>query len=436
MFIRKLLSISCLIGCVFNFCRSKNSIKKIESLKFNNIQANDEDKEIVFGYEDILKTYYNLGVGDSLNPSKTFEQFFDSFYEEGSSRNLVEFTLELAEENDNLQNVYNIIYRENNISTISSSSSSGDADYILKNIENYQFTTKNSFSRTPFYSIYNYSSIKQGDDIVWETETIFNNAGHNALITDLKHKSSYGNYIETIEAVGGGVQYGFIDDVRITAYKCKILRVKGSDKEKVDKAVYFAWKQVGKRYNLNIFRLNTDINSNEWYCSELVYACWKYAGIDINGRNNAGNNHLLGCLPVDINNSSNTTELTVQPFDYLYLYNVKFSKNVWSFYFFNNNSHIISDIFYTGKMCNYKSLVKEKWFNLNKITNKREWNENFNFKKKLGNYQPYTGSEIGIKKDGDNNSFGIYYHTEHSVRYIIYSNISENGPLSIYEKRN
>ncbi len=37
-------------------------------------------------------------------------------------------------------------------------------------------------------------------------------------------------------------------------------------------AIEFCEGQVGKKYNLNIFRLNTSYYSESWYCSELNYA--------------------------------------------------------------------------------------------------------------------------------------------------------------------
>ena len=67
-------------------------------------------------------------------------------------------------------------------------------------------------------------------------ELFFWNAGHNALIAsinkerDVKNNESFENcmyfngvqhYIETIEAVGSGVRYGFLDDDRFVRYGVK-----------------------------------------------------------------------------------------------------------------------------------------------------------------------------------------------------------------------
>lgn len=111
--------------------------------------------------------------------------------------------------------------------------------------------------------------------------SFFFNAGHNAMIVDMAHSGYYGSYMQTIEAVGGGVQYGFLDDLRMAEYKIKILRVSGATSTVRNNAIYFIRAQLGKPYYLNTFRLNTSIDSLEWYCSELVYAAYKYAGIDI-----------------------------------------------------------------------------------------------------------------------------------------------------------
>lgn len=326
-------------------------------------------------YIDVLKTYYNLAIGDNENPSETFDEFYNSYYSETSDRNLYNFTLELAEENNNYTDVYTILFNnsENEINPISSSGGSGggstldDADYILKDSSNYSYTPQSAFGRQPYYSVYDYSAIKTGD-IVWETETIFFNAGHNALITSKQHSSSYGAYIETIEAVGGGVQRGFLDDLRMTSYKCKILRVSGRNDINTSNAIYFAKEQIGKKYSLNTFRLNTSINSTEWYCSELVYASWKFAGIDI-GVKKEGNKDVflsLGCLPSDINNSYNTFEISMPYYGFLSLGISAKNGNTWKIKIFNNSS-ISLEVEYNSKMCNYNDA--KEWKNLNDLKN-------------------------------------------------------------------
>ena len=161
-------------------------------------------------------------------------------------------------------------------------------------------------------------------------ELFFWNAGHNALIAsinkerDVKNNESFENcmyfngvqhYIETIEAVGSGVRYGFLDDDRFVRYGVKILRVTNAYYFR-HPAVSFAKEQFGKPYSLNISRSNTSIDSNEWYCSELVWAAYQYPSWDIcqiNGIKQGESGNTGGPLPWTIFVSDNTFELTFAP---------------------------------------------------------------------------------------------------------------------------
>lgn len=187
------------------------------------------------------------------------------------------------------------------------------------------------------------------------------------IVDDNQNSSSYGTYIQTVEAVGGGVARGFLDDYRMTFYKCKILRVVGSTTSKVSLMKYFAEKQLGKSYFLNTLRLNTSINSESWYCSELVYAAWKYAGVDIGvKKNSSGNDEYLslGCMPADINNSYNTYQLSMPEYGYLGLYVYKKSGNSWKIRI-HNTSSVSLTIYYNEKMCNFDDA--KNWTNLNNV---------------------------------------------------------------------
>lgn len=324
----------------------------------------------VLSYVDVLNTYYELAIGDTNKPTETFAEFYDSYYAEDSDRDLYKYTLDLAYDNDNFDNVYSTLYGGiGYASTFSSSSggsgsggsSSNDEDYILYDSCDYSSTPSSAFARHPYYSVYDYSSIKSGD-IVWETETILFNSGHNALIVDTEKRSELGFYLQTIEAVGGGVQRGFLDDLRMTKHKCKLLRVNGRTESKVSDAIYFSTKQIGKPYALNTFRLNTNIDSASWYCSELVYASWKYAGIDIGVKN--GQYLQLGCLPSDIGNSDNTYEISMPYYDFLGLDIVSKSGSTWNIRIINPSS-VELEVHYNSKMC-FNGDAK-KWIGLDNV---------------------------------------------------------------------
>lgn len=243
---------------------------------------------------------------------------------------------------------------------------SNDADYIMSATD-YEYTPASEFQRAPVYEAYNYSLIKEGD-IVYETDTILFNAGHNALIYDIDKDGAYGNYIQTIEAVGGGVQFGFLDDTRIVDFGVKILRVQGADDEVVDTAKYFIHEQLGKAYFLNILRLNTSIDSDSWYCSELVYAAYKYAGIDIGVRKNDKGEDVylsLGCIPSDIYKSYNVSEVSLEYISELYFIDISIIKKTggdWTIRVYNSGNTEIT-VEYNAKMC-FKNDAKN-WTGLN-----------------------------------------------------------------------
>ncbi len=313
-----------------------------------NTSNQNETYDTVVSYKTVLRSYYDLATLGVDNPTKTYDEFYTEFYHVDSDRDLYRFTTELAIENDNYE-----IFSENFIETpqirkSSSSSSSADADYILNTTTDYSSTPSSAFKRQfCYYSIYDYSSVKKGD-IVWETDTKFFNAGHNALIVNTSKNSSYGTYIQTIESVGSGVNRGFLDDYRMTEYRCRILRVSGRTDSKSTTAINFATQQLGKSYSFNYLKLSTSINTSSWYCSELVYASWKYAGIDIGIKN--GNYLVFGCLPSDIANSDNTYQLSMVYYGFLELSIVSKSGNDWKIKISNTSSTSL-EVYYNTKMC-------------------------------------------------------------------------------------
>lgn len=261
--------------------RAENKMNEISSsttmamnkVSCKNLQSNEE---IVFTYEDILFNYYAEALeyktihGDDF---VSYDEFASVYYE----NNLDIQTYTDGWKYVDTKDYVGYDYAEN----IPMLTSSGDADYIIGD-QTYSITPASAFNRRPDYKNRNFYSNVQLGDIVYETKTKFFDTGHTALVTDLSKEIEGDNrsYIETIEAVGGGVQYGYLDDDRFIRYCVKILRVRDSYYTR-DKAIEFMKLQLGKKYSLDITRANTDINSTEWYCSELVWAAYYYAGVDI-----------------------------------------------------------------------------------------------------------------------------------------------------------
>lgn len=177
---------------------------------------------------------------------------------------------------------------------------SGTADYILtdsyggssisdpqsSNFDPY-ICPASSFRRFPSYESFDFSEIQDGD-IILETNAPDFGMGHAAIVYDAQklyyqQNGGLSTFIQTIEAVPGGVQFGYLDAERINEYGVMILRPVNADLY-VDDCLAFVYAQLGKTYDypINSGRMNTSINSNQWYCSELIYAGYYYAGFTFN----------------------------------------------------------------------------------------------------------------------------------------------------------
>lgn len=126
---------------------------------------------------------------------------------------------------------------------------------------------------------------------------------HIAIIEGEIVIPSWGIYVGTIEAVSVGVSRGFIDINRMIDYKCSILSVNATSKQKQD-AVEFCQGQVGKDYSVNFVKQEYAYNTKSWYCSELVWAAYYNQGINLD-RNPVFN----GILPKTISDSNLTNNI-------------------------------------------------------------------------------------------------------------------------------
>lgn len=262
-----ILSLVCLIIPTIINCEIKTENQISESVG-----------ETVISADAILHSYYN----DVVSTNNTNICSFETFCNEYRSSNIVidEFT-RLACDDPELKFTKKIDYSYK----ILKASSSPQADYII-NAVNYGSnpTPNDDFKRLPVYkNMYLYSSLSQCD-ILDETLTILCDIGHTACISTTQAKSSSGfTFIQTIEAVDPVVSYGFLDDERIAKYGINVYRYfKNLSMQNVSNILTFLKAQIGKKYNLDSTRKNFDINSEKWYCTELVEAAYYYAGITLN----------------------------------------------------------------------------------------------------------------------------------------------------------
>jgi uncharacterized protein YycO len=115
------------------------------------------------------------------------------------------------------------------------------------------------------------------------------------IITGWKHDINGVEYLQCIEPDQYGVSYCAVCDERIDSDALSILHIDNSTKLQQIQAVAFAEAQMQKDYYLPIFMtMSTDVDTPSWYCSELVWACYKSVGLDIQNHDWVDT---IGCEP-------------------------------------------------------------------------------------------------------------------------------------------
>lgn len=230
---------------------------------------------------DLLSEYYNdVVVANEGKEVCSFEAFCDSY--RSSNYDIKEFT-QRAISDPQLLNV-----KESEFKPLPKrAGSSPDESYIIGMDKSYSGTIPHSaFKREPIYRNYYNYYFKTGD-IVYETVTKLPH-GHNAVLVECDAKMDDGTgYWKTIEAVGSGVNYGFLDDERICKFGVEMLRYTYTLKyNQITKLREFLEAQIGKPYgwwtldcrdNAPITGYHNSIDSDNWICSTLVEAAYEYA---------------------------------------------------------------------------------------------------------------------------------------------------------------
>ncbi len=364
----------------------------VQSAYADEIQSEEELTEPyeILSYKDVFEAYYDRALEEVMTSGGimcSLDDFTDNYYTYDT--NIYEYT-EAVIDNGGQSDDLSIMPM--------SSLDSTDAPYILKystdSAENRTIyknfaergyddteTPKSAFKiidestgkrYEPSYSIFSYYLLKEGDILI-ETLTILN-IGHTACVYDLDHESAYGQYIQTIDCVGGGVQFGILDDTRMIDYQIIIMRNGYANNGQIEAVKYFHYKQLGKEYNVSAAvlynRLNTDINSIDWYCSELMYAAFYYAGIPLIPPEHKVDDNKIGWWPADIRNSRSLTKC-IDIYDaYLRLSIAGKVSNVWKINITNRmNSNAV--IYYNTKMCFYGDA--EKWVGLKDVAQINIW---------------------------------------------------------------
>ena len=147
-------------------------------------------------------------------------------------------------------------------------------------------------------------------DIVWDTisyEDIdkWDAVTHTGIVVNTEKKGYFQTsstttddfyFIETIEAVGSGVRFGFLDDDRVLSYGTRVLSLRTVNDYQIEQTISFAFKQLGKPYELDVLKTAYNIpdeNSSKWYCNELVFCAYYWAGISIDAVDIDGENAIV-----------------------------------------------------------------------------------------------------------------------------------------------
>lgn len=368
----------------------------------------------VFSYKTILQSYYDNAKSSISNESEfcSLDDFTDRYYEQ---------QLPIGEFTESIINQYT---DESDASTTSSSSGGGYTLPSLSKTYNPEITPGGAFpAGRPKNNVFskindvNFTTIQEGD-IVFETRNTFMNAGHCALVYEVG-KSISGRsetYIQTIEAVDGKVHFGFLDEERLVHFGAAILRPNGLTSSKLEDVKYFCFEQVGDLYDfpLGEGRINTSIDADKWYCSELIYAAYKYAGITI----------------------CSVYSAWCWPFDVYYGYNLKFASlfgclegriyqkegNKWTMRIYNPTNQLVT-CEYNSKMC-FENDAKN-WRNLNDVNttsiNPRSY-------KDIVVTENFWATTIAIRKEVGSSYCITYFHSlnHQTSRFVMCKTIIES----------
>ncbi len=184
-------------------------------------------------------------------------------------------------------NTYN---DDNNEQVEVTSIGNSDLDNSKWRVVNYQnnipYLTK-SIDYSSNMNLINY--LKKGDIVFEEFWSSGDNSvlGHSALVVDVYYDTTFNQeYVLLIESVDSDGDHGVILSAltpeRFDTVSSKVVRVVDATQTQIDNAISFALAQYGKKYDLNTLAYpSVSTDSENWYCSELIYAAYYNQGIDL-----------------------------------------------------------------------------------------------------------------------------------------------------------
>ncbi len=323
-------------------------------------EYNEDD--VIYSYKDVFREYYNYAVDtdSSVADRCSFDEFIIEYYD--NNLTIYDYTAAVISNDINL--LSSSSSREN---FLGGGVNGTDAFYILKSSNSEEkssdVTPATDFAWEPMYFSLDFSAVFEGC-IAYESITDLG-TGHTAFIYNTSKNSDYGTYIQTIEAVEGGVQFGYLDDARMLDFGVIILGVKGGTSDTISLAKAFCLAQIGKPYNLQLNGVHTSIDSESWYCSELIYAAYMSGGVDISGSEKTNTNLIS---PAELYESDATMTLYSYTNEVLSTFlKIVVNSSTWFHcsITITNNTYYDRDVEYNSKLCNSKDAMD--WSGLSDI---------------------------------------------------------------------
>lgn len=351
------LAVSTLFSTLVVFAQAET---KEANLATDELNQTEEISNTIVSYQEVFEYYYNKLISNSTVEIDK-DDFIDLYYaQEKPINEFVDFIVETGVHNleDDTLHVQEQTNVEEGIQTTASGVLqiiSPDENYILgSDIGSQNYTESVYFRRLPICEAFDYDRLYDGD-IIYESASN-SPTKHAAFLYRHDQPYSEGEYAQTIEAVAGGVQYGFLDDERITRFGVSIYRIYRVTDEQISQAKDFVLAQVKKDYSFDFTKTNTDRNSSAWYCSELVYAAYHNAGLEIcNNSDFIFEPEKMACLPIYLTQGAMCVSIPLG-YNHLQIGVNSFNNDLWNSAYWkinivNNNSKDVV-VAYNSKMCN------------------------------------------------------------------------------------
>ena len=272
---KKRRMISAITAIAALFFISVNSYANDKNFNMNNKMMSDEE---------ISDTYIAFSERIEASGKAVFVslEVFANEYKNAKTNNDDEFIAHMSNLNNILCNeAYNNTYIRNyDINNVTDRGSFNPQWYDYIGVSN------PALPQAPSYTKYNILTAVQAGDIIYETDGgAASLTGHIAFVQGKYWDSTYHvYYIRTIEANLYDVVFGVLDDSRYDYRGVTVYSVSSATSSNKINATIFMINQLGKSYSLKYSgNCNTSIYSSDWYCSEVVWAAYYYAGINLNG---------------------------------------------------------------------------------------------------------------------------------------------------------